>query len=312
MATPLILRLIYKRVEPAGSQKVQAGLFGDSYNVKLYSVALKGLILQDPSTIEVILVRPERGLFRINEKVWVQYCRWHSGPLDKPDNPVERIYCNLPADGYCRQHKKSERALYERCVTLHGDKGLGACKLLDRMVRSEYVVYLTDFGGEKPKIGITRRFRYLERLAEQTHITATVLTVTDSAYNARLLEIKASKMGLAQEMHRKSSFTSRPTGESAIRLSYWAERVAKALGVNWDGELIRVIPPEGWRSFLPVRKPETFKEVFRVAAFWGGYLYVISNERKAYFPVRPLQHKDSLELVEIGDKSSKDGDNSIG
>lgn len=294
----MILRLVWKRVEQAGERRLSAGLLGSEYTVREYRVSWARILLQDPGMVEV-QEAGENAVFKLLPEPWTEYCRWHSGPLDRPDNPLQRIYCNLPAEGYCREHKRTDRAIYELCLTLRGERGLGACRMLDAKVRTEYVVYMTDFGGKRPKVGVTRRFRLLERLAEQTHITATVLATTDSAYRARKMEMTLSSRGLAQEAHRRSATVARrPVGESVARLAYWAEQAAKVLGVDWDGPIFRVAPPGEIGDYMIARRTDGIGP-FRVKFYWGGFLGVETGEgRKLLLSTRQLQHKDSLVLVE--------------
>jgi hypothetical protein len=300
MGLPAILRLIHKKVESGGILKTRSGLLGDEYNIETYRITDYRLILQVPDQIEVFAL-PQGSLLQMSEGLWKTYCRWHSGPLDMPDNPLERIYCNIPAEDYCNQHRRSPRAYYDRCVTLRGEKGLYYCSVLDRQMRGEYIVYLTDFGGDKPKVGITRKFRAIERIAEQPHITATILAVTDSAVKARRLEMEISASGLAQEIHRKEMFRHRSIGESASRLSFWAERIAHKLGLDWEGKLLAVLPPEYASQHVFTRRPEAVKERFRVTGFWGGYLYLETvDERKIAVNHRQLQHRDSLLIITQG------------
>jgi len=294
----MILRMVWKRVEPSGARRVVANLLGDQYTVREHRVAEPMLILQDPSMVEVSGYK-EGTLFSLGPRPWRQYCRWHNGPLDRPDRVLDRIYCNLEAEGYCRYHKRSERALYEICLTMKGRIGLEACRQIDRAVRAEYAVYMTDFGGHKPKVGVTRRFRLLERIAEQTHITATLLAVTESAYEARLAETRLSSSGIAQETHKRSLPYSRGLGESAARLAYWAERASKLLGESWSGDIIRIVPP--WEGRPRTVKPEALEGHRLVfSSYWGGLIYAMRGDEPVLIPSRPLQHRDVIALGEAG------------
>jgi len=293
-----ILRLVYKSVLEKEEKKIQAGLLGEEVQVKVYEVTVDSLILQDPSMLDVERVNPNH-LMRLAPRPWISYCRWHSGPLSRPDKPWERIYCNIPSDSYCRQHKRSPRHIYELCVTLRGERGLAACRELDKIERIDYVVYLTDFGGEKPKIGMTRRFRFLERIAEQTHLTATIIFETDSAYEARLVELRLSKEGFAQEIKRQTLRRKRNIGESALRLKVWAERITRLLGVEWNNKIISIEASDNkFYESIPLRKPEGFTLPFRVAGFWGGFLSLEADGVRYAVNVRSLQHRLSIALIQ--------------
>lgn len=292
-----ILRLVYKRVEYNGDKTLSAGLLGEDVRVAFYTVTPDSLILQDPEYAEAYRLKDMRDL-RIAGAPYTSYCRWHNGPLSMPDKPWERIYCNVPSDSYCKQHKRSLRHLYELCSTLHGPKGLEACKAVDRIERAEYAVYLTDWGGGKPKVGMTRLFRLYERIAEQAHITATLLAITDSAYKARSLEMLISKSGLAQEQKRQSLRLRRSLGESALILKRWAEKIASTAGVEWDGTLFTVRPASiDPKSFRPVRDPSGL-EIADINGYWAGYVFATTpEEAKIAFQVKPLQHKASIIIV---------------
>ena len=294
----MILRLVVKKTAFIGSREIRSGLLSEDYTIDTYSVKPSYLLLQDPKSIEVSKGGLDR-FYRVKNSPWIQYCRWHSGPIDRQDNPLERIYCNIKSDSYCKQHKRTSRALYELCVTLHGDKGLEICKFLDKKVSTEYVVYLTDFGGSKPKVGMTRSFRFVERLAEQAHIVATPLLTTNSAFEARRLEIKISLSGLAQEIKRKTLRVNRSLGESAAHLTYWARRISEALGLNWEGRLLRVAPPDDLQYYRQIDPRKMAGMPFIVKDFWGGYLLVETKEGRKYaINTRVLQHKDSIELLD--------------
>ncbi len=293
-ARRMILRLIVKNVSFIEEKKIQAGLLGSVYKIKRYIVTPQYLLLQDPKSIEVEL-GPLDKYYIVKPRPWLQYCRWHSGPLNSPDDPLERIYCNIQSDSYCKQHRKSERALYELCVTLHGDRGLEACRLLDKKVKSEYVVYLTDFGGEKPKVGITRKFRFLERLSEQNHIAATILTITDSIFEARRLEIDISRKGLAQELKRKTIRAGRSLGEAASRISYWSQKISNIYGIEWEGDIIQVTPNVDISEYRISKPEKLFETKFIINGYWGGFLLVNTMAGKYAINAREFQHKDSLE-----------------
>ena len=297
----VIPRLAVKRITGPGLLKVRAGLLGEEKHVEIYEVQLEYLLLQDPRTVEVFPLTPggDRKI-EILDPPYTEYCRWHNGPLDAPDNPLKRIYCNMPARDYCRQHSRTPRSIYEKCVTLRGGKGLAYCGMLDRIVKSEYTVYLTDFGGSKPKVGMTRRFRYLERIAEQPHITATVLAVTDSAVEARKLEMEISSLGLAQETRRAQlRFSVRSLGESAARLEAWARRISSKVGLGWDGPILSVRPPQDIGSYREPGRGAT-PSMLWVEGYWGGYLLLKAPGGPGFrINFRRLQHRDSVRVLDV-------------
>ncbi len=299
----VILRLVYRRISEAGLVDVRlpSTLLGreETRRITLYRVYLEGLIVQDPSMLDVELYK---GPVRVAPGPWREYCRWHSGPLDERDRPWERIYCNVEVrggPGFCRQHRRSERALYDACASLRGGEGLEACRLLDRAVKAEHVVYLLDYGGVKPKAGMTRAWRVVDRVAEQPHVAATVLAVYDSAYEARRAEVTLSKLGLASEhgpRGRKRWEPPKALGPEVQRLERAAEEAAKALGVEWDGRVFRVEPPWQPGSWPAYTEPERLAGVeLELAGFWGGLLALRSgNGRLLGLDERKLAHKLSL------------------
>ena len=293
----LIPRLVVKRVRPAGVDKARYGLFAEEIAIEVYEADPLYLLVQPPSGLEVAPI-PPGGVVAIAEPPHTSYCRWHSGPIERPDNPLERIYCNLPASDYCRQHKKTPRALYERCVTLRGEKGLAYCSMLDKSLKAEYAVYLTDYGGHRPKVGMTRSFRVLDRIAEQPHITATILATLDSAVEARKLETSISSSGLAVESRSRRPPAARGIGESAARLASWAEEIAKRFGLDWNGRLLRIAPPQDISSYRDTRKPPTSTPLL-FKGYWGGYLLLSPTRGKGGYRInfRRLQHADTLKTT---------------
>ena len=291
-----VLRLIHKRVEgPTRARVEYRGVMGvEEYEVLLYEVRLDSLILQDPGYTEAYRYL---GVIKLAPEPWRDYCRWHSGPLNERDRPWERLYCNVYADGYCRQHRKSERYLYESCMSLKGERALTACKMLDQVVKTEYAVYLLDSGAQKVKVGSTRLFRLLERIAEQRHLAATLLAVYDSAYKARSAEMRISRLGLASEVSSRASWGRLGMAQAVSRLTLVARKASSILGVRWDGDIfairrpIEVVPKPSASSKMAGREVEPH-------AYWGGLLIVRSRAGGSLVALeeRSLLHRDSVEV----------------
>ena len=300
MARLAILRLVRKRLEAAGVSRVKASILGPTifHEVKRYRVTEARALLQPIDMVEVV----EVARFRIDGgRLWREYCRWHSGPIDHRDDPRERIYCGnrvAEGQGYCREHRRSERALYEYCMSMSGSKALEACKVLDSKTRLEYALYMLDKGDGKPKVGVTRSFRLLERIAEQPHTVATLLHVFDSAYQARKAEMLLSRdLGIATEKGaRKARYTADP-GRALARIRYVAEKAAKLLGIRWEESFFRVDPPELMKTAKQLEQLKDTIEV-DVKAYWGGFL-VVNAENLGILSVkdRRLLHKDGSSLV---------------
>jgi len=295
-----VLRLVHKLVEPAGvASYAYHGLAGGgSYRVEEYSVSLRGLILQDPPSADVYLYR---GLFTLPPQggVYEAYCRWHNGPLAERDDPLTRLYCPEPApQGYCRRHRRSLRALYEECMSRSGLRSLEACRALDERERLEYTVYLLVAGGSV-KVGVTRSWRLLDRLAEQPHDVATPLAVVEGAYRARKLEMEAARRGIASERpsRRVKGKRLHPAAAAAL-LEAAALRAARLLGLEWEGRLLRVKPPD---PLPPEAPPERLEgSPLKPLTYWGGLLILDANGGQAALHTRSLLHRASI--VKLGEE----------
>ncbi len=293
-----ILRLVYKKIEPLGLEKVRMRGIStvESFNIDTYKVVFDSLILQHPSSTDPLRYK---GPFRILQVPWISYCKWHSGSLDSRDRPWERIYCNLRAEGYCRQHRKSDRYLYDMCMSLKGERALEACKILDRRIKTEYAVYMLDSGGKKPKVGSTRAFRLFERIAEQSHLVATLLAIYESAREARSAEMKISTLGFAME-HQRRGRARLSRAQAASRLSGIAEKVSHILGQEWDGKLFMIRPSY---EVPPILKYDKLvgQKLYPVD-YWGGLIIIKSLRGKFSIEERPLLHKLSFKIIlEEGD-----------
>lgn len=299
--TRAILRLIKYRID--GPRKVATeppkgylfALRGSHYDVDVYEASLEYLLLQPTGYSDVF---PYVGPVRLSERPWSEYCQWHDGPLDEPDDPTRRLYCPVVAEGFCSKHKRTDRAVYSFCLENHSEKALEACKYIDSKIKGEYTVYMVDFGGDRPKVGTTRSFRLYERIAEQPHVVATVLTTTDSLYEARLAEMRLAKEGFAVESWRHRWLGGQDLYFAALRLSEAAERAAKFLGTSWSGRLFAIAHPGSLRP-QPVEVEELHKTsragYLDLAGAWGGYL-ILRDQRGRELALRAsaLLHRDSL------------------
>ncbi len=291
-----ILRLVHKRIAEAGETVARLAMIegASEWRIKVYEAQYDSLIVQRPDSPDA--VRLEARSIALADPPWREYCRWHSGPLDARDEPWTRIYCTVRAEGYCKQHRRSPRAVYEACMSLNGERALAACRLLDSLVRTEYVVYVTDGGSLKPKVGVTRRFRLLDRLAEQPHTVAAVVAVTDSAYAARRIEMSVSSRGIASERRPRRPSRSVRLAEAASLVARASEEAARLAGYDWDGRLVRVTSSvERIVRSTPEARPEKLYGVrASIAGYWGGYLVLHSHGRALVVSDRRLAHRDSL------------------
>ncbi len=295
MVTRVILRLLQKKVVLDKERKIGLqGLFGEeTWKIKEYNIKINSFIIQYPDSPDAY--KYSNMKIEIAPPPWKQYCRWHNAPLWERDDPSKRLYCVTESQNYCKQHKRSLRALYELCLSTNSTRLLGVCKKIDEYGKTEYALYLTDAGAGRVKVGVTRLFRVLERLSEQPHNIATILHVTDSLYEARKLEMEIGKSGLASQVKaRKPRIV--PINEAASRLSYIAEKISKKFGLEWKGELIRVTSP--YQRLIISSKPYSPERVYglnlTVKGYWGGYIIAESSGQLFIVRDKELIHKNSI------------------
>lgn len=296
MTSRVILRLIKKKVSFRGVREIEySGLVGrESWHVLEYRVEPDYLVIQ--RTDQPDAYKKSNGAIKIAPPPWHSYCRWHDGPLWEPDDPGQRLYCVVQSESYCRQHKRSTRALYEICVSSHSQRSLDACRMIDGMGRTNYVLYLTDAGAGRVKVGVTREFRFLERLSEQAHNIATPLTVVDSLYEARRLEILVSKKNMASQVKsRRPKQVYLP--KTAALITSVAERISRLLGLQWEGRLVRIV--SGVQGLVlkerEARIDDLVNRELRVIGYWGGHLaFEDDDSRTMHVNDRRLVHHDSL------------------
>lgn len=299
MSNRAILRLVQKKITKYRDLDLEySGLLGkETWTIKEYIVEPDYLVLQRLDQPDAFKGVDKR--IRLAPLPWRPYCRWHDGPLWQKDEPWKRLYCVVQTDSYCRQHKRSIRALYELCISTHSHNSLEICKKIDSMGRTNYVVYLTDAGAGRVKVGVTREFRFYERLAEQAHNIATVLHVVDSLYEARKLELQISKKNLASQVKsRRPKKVYLPKVVALI--SNAAERISKTVGIEWSGELVRVVSSKQRVVLeMPEAKPENIAgKTFTITGYWGGHL-ILEDEgagRLLHISDRRLLHTDPLLL----------------
>ena len=282
-------RLVYKKLHPVGRERVKVratglaafmpGVSGDLgyVDVEKYRLEFVGLIVQGIRSGRLYLVRP--GDILILKGIDEIYCRWHSGPLDRPDDPLKRIYClakTYSGAGYCREHSGSERALYDRCMGGAGELSIHACKELDKRLQGDYTVYLLDYGDVKPKVGSSRTFRWVERIAEQPHIAATRIYRSKSAYDARRVESHVASLGLASERPRKKLRKVKLT-EAISRLADVAGRLSDILGYEWERRV--VVIEEGGEMPKVIDLPSLEGKEARLIGYrYGMLLFELENE----------------------------------
>lgn len=293
----VVLRVIVKDLVLRGASTVKVrSLYGEE-TVALddYHVSSLRLVVQPLGYADVIGV--DAGDVSIAPLPWSSYCRWHDGPLDRRGDPESRIYCEALSDGYCRQHKRSQRAVYEACVSQSGSRSLEACRLLDRTVKAEYSLYLVQLGG-RVKVGITRSWRLLDRVAEQPHSLATEIAVFDSAYEARMAEIELSSGGVASQRGPSAKLAG---GSNPSLLLSASIKASEILGVEWRRRFFRVVRPPEALSAKRIPAPVISGERVSILGYWGGYFLIRSSRGLVGVSDKELMHRDSL-IVSLGER----------
>ncbi len=291
-----VLRLVKQAVVEDGTRVVEPSRGFllvpkvSEFKVRLYEARLEYLLVQPEGYSDVF---PFKGRLRIAPGPWNAYCQWHDGPLDEADDPTKRLYCTVQADGFCSKHRRSKRAVYTMCLDSRSSMALEACRKIDESVRGEYVVYMLDFGSDKPKVGTTRKFRLLERIAEQPHLLATVLIETDSLYEARKAELELSRQGIGVESWRHKWVLGLDLYFSAVRLSEAAERASRQLGGSWGGDMFTVTANVPQRPLTAEPAALEGKEL-EILGTWGGFLVVPGPRQPIVLKYSQLLHKDSI------------------
>ncbi len=261
--------------------------------LEIYTIEFKGIVAQNPGEENVYLIEAGSKV-RIEPGVR-QYCRWHTGPLDRRDNVLERRYCNLTSDtrsGYCLKHSRTYRALYDRCVGTSGEYALEACRKVEERIKVPMGVYILDRGLEKYKAGVSRSWRLEDRIAEQPHVVASIVARGLGLVESRELEIKLSQHHHIQQLTKrtepKSVLSHSP--EKRLPLLY---SVVKSLGLQVKPEFLAVRPgrEELWSNASPIKEPEG---VYTLLDYWGGYLLLENNEGYRILSFRLIQHMDTL------------------
>ncbi len=275
--------------------------------IEEYKLFFRGIIVQNLGTSELEFVTiGDKIVFREGGS---ERCRWHSGPIEERDNPMERTYCLnkiYTGLGYCREHMDSWRAVYTRCFSSSGLQSLGACRRLDSFYRDRirYTLYLLDYGGGL-KVGVTRSFRLYERVGEQPHVVATALAEYKSAFKARDTERTIGSMKGFTEAPKKRSIyraIAFPPRTAFTRLYRVAEKIRAELGGEGELKLFRVIPTIEPHLFLRATVKDV-KEIYNlhleIIGYWAGYLLASPTTSNEYYLVKAntILHKDLVGVL---------------
>jgi len=247
---------------------------GAGVSVKLHveRVEKLGLLVQRPPEVYATAVWEPR--IRINSVGEQRYCRYH----EDFDEKVE--YCAKTASargGYCREHARSWKALYELC-----SQGVdSACEEAARFSSQEdFAVYALDYGGGL-KVGLTQLWRLPYRVAEQPHVSAALVAKGPLAEMRGLEKVlgrrRAATEGLgvkvAERMRLSANLLERVSAQGA------AARLASLLvelGLEGECEALTLLPrrlePRRFASaeLAPLRSLEGRE--LKLLDYWSGVL----------------------------------------
>ncbi len=297
----LVPRKFLVDIKPVGSRSVTIGFLGGSENleVDLYDIAFKGLLVQDPPSSDVFFVEAGRAAL-LRNSYWHGYCRWHNGPLGEEDDASRRLYCPEVASGYCRRHKRTLRSLYDTCFG-GGERTLWACRAVDEALRVEYSLYLAWWPSPSGnvKVGVTRRFRLHERLAEQPHVAATEIAVFDSALKAREAEIAVSKSGIARQASRRNTVRGHIALPKALaELEAASEKASRLLGLESDARFFSIKAPHSMIGLAPTPPDRVMGRIVVFEDYWGGMVLARAGSTPVVLKASDMLHKASIESLD--------------
>ena len=300
----MILRLAVKRVEKKGVTRISSGgileftsVAVQKANVHIYTSRLEGLILQEPGQ-EKVWFYPAGSPIRL-ELGGSGYCRWHTAPLDTPDDPRERRYCTRHAVsklGYCRSHLDSIRAMYDMCLGSGGVQSLSFCHKLEMMAPSvKMSVYLTALEAGKYKVGVTRDWRLLDRLSEQPHLAAAQLKTGLTPSQARTIELNLSTKYRFTQLSRRDNLHHYLSYQWKNVIPGLTTMIKQLTGSHPD-QIYRIEPedPNRWLKARRLREPG----VYRPVSYWAGII-LLEDDTGDYHMIeaRKLAHMDTVYTV---------------
>ncbi len=245
---------------------------GVSVKLRVERVRRLGLLVQNPpETFAKVVWEPR---IRINSVSEQRYCRYHEGFGESVE------YCIRPASargGYCREHARSWKALYELC-----SQGVdSACEEAARSAPQEdFAVYALDYGGGL-KVGLTQLWRLPYRVAEQPHVSAALVAKGTLAEMRNLEKALGRKraategMGIrvAERMRVSASLLEHAGAQRA------ASRLASllaGLGLEGEYEAITLLPrrlePRRFASAEPIPLRSLEGRELKLLDYWSGEL----------------------------------------
>ncbi|RLG81113.1 MAG: DUF2797 domain-containing protein [Thermoprotei archaeon] len=274
-----------------------------------YRTRFQGIVSQEEGDRELHVITPgEKIAFT---KPTQEYCRWHSGDLENGVDPVRRAYCLGKATsklGYCAKHRQSLKAIYSKCFELAGIESIRNCQILDEKAgdKIEYAVYILAYSSSGLKVGATRYWRLIYRIAEQPHVLATMVYKSKSAIKTRELEVRIGKLsGLTEKPKRSlNEALSTPLVTVVYRIEKIRDKIAKAFAIRNIGEnpIFRVEPgievvPYIRAKEKGVRELEGLR--LEVIDYYSGYLLLSYPNNNNYYIVRgnELLHRNVLKTI---------------
>lgn len=274
-----------------------------------YKLVFYGLIAQEEGSHILHLIVPGEKIMFVEN--YVEYCRWHNGPLERKDNPLEREYCVREAVselGYCSKHRNSIRAIYSKCFSTAGLESLRNCWILDEKYKDKinYTVYLLAYNKDKFKVGTTRTWRLLDRIAEQPHIVATTLYTSNSAVETRNIEIKAGKLeGLTEKPHRKLKETIKtPIPPVLLKLEKTLTKTQRILGIKQTKQptIFRIEPNTEITEYHKAKETNLKQIIGKqliIQDYYAGHLLLeeTNTNTKYLLKTNQILHKPSIKTT---------------
>lgn len=282
----LVVRAVVFELEGVGEFRGSSSedLFGERrvwVHLRVGRIAKLGLLVQRP---------PEQ----LTEAVWeptiviegigAPLCRFHE------DSSGEPLYCPRGAvtrDGYCEEHARSWRALYERCA--QGDER--ACAEVASTAGEMFAVYALDYGGPRLKVGLTQLRRFAWRVAEQPHAAA-ALVATGPLAEMRDLERELGGRRTATEgagVRMEERLKCAVDALSRFGFEALAARLASLLaelGLRGEFHAVAVLPRYEPGSYARAHMSGSGSLVgrgLRLADYWAGLLAFESSSGERLF-----------------------------
>jgi len=280
----------------------------DVKEIVRYKSVFKGIVVQETGSRDLHLVKPGDKIVLLNNQI--EYCRHHDTPLNQRDDPLKRNYCVKPADtkhGYCNQHRESMRAYYSLCFESFSIENINYCRMLDELSHYsiEYSIYLLSYGVDGFKVGSTRSFRLLERIAEQPHVLATSIYSFNSAVKAREIESKIGRIEGLHEIPRREfkRVLNTPVNSVVYKFDKIKEKIEKSIGLKTlDNPLIRIestIESTVYLKAVETSVEQVVDRILEVVDFHQGYLLLSDTRSNTYYVIKAskLLNKDVLKTI---------------